>query len=462
MKRYHIHTDLQVTYRVTLDGRETDLSQLNLSIYLADRLGAKHEIQGFQTQGSTITFQYRAPEQHSPGIYTLELWLNRGDTPQSVIDRRQAFSLVRYTEQEGGTDDDALTVTPLALLEEYKKEQPEPDSDSEQEEPENLPKNDREYIMVGKSIPAQALQGMKYYCRHRVDFCLGENLPEFWFRNDCYDKLKELLELILFSTDDIDYMSNEEFNYSSLPIQVLVKRRQYFYDEELCTDHYISICKKPYSEINKETGEITILGTKYYLVCHVSYPIIIEICNANVEQIIDRINEFFPEWQENEYDDEMPYQFAISLREEFGGAMINYQTINNYKGKLLFRRKSVSVGRIGRQHIILEKHHKWTNPPEGFTYEELKNKVNGNVWHVYHYRNKKLNRLYRYKGGGDDNEVLPQNVTRVIYIAPKHKKYALVKYVVPEGTWNEYLRKREEHAFITHADNLNGLNWVKA
>lgn len=419
MKRYHIHTDLQVTYRVTLDGRETDLSQLNLSIYLADRLGAKHEIQDFQAQGSTITFQYLASEQHSPGIYTLELWLNRGDTPQSVIDRRQAFSLVRYTEQEGGKDDDALTVTPLALLEEYHRS------------PEPANRRDTDYIMVGKRIPQGAHRGMKYYAQCELQIYLG------YAKNDKADDNPDLQQAM---------QCLREIQSLFIPcvlIEGVIAFRKYMNNLKTYEDAEGVERKSAYYD--------------FYISLHLSAPVVAEVmydgCKSTeglllLEDICRLIDE----------NDLNNYTLSILLRDHF-----HFYSMRSLPSPLRFRKKGVSLVQMSstpnglcRRSLAVQPP-RWRNAPDVVNFQMLEE-------HDYNYQRSVFWCVFRYSTSyrrichvNLSRAYTKQNMPRVIYLAPRNRKRRLVKYVADEESYREYKEYRGDREIL-----LYDIFWHKA
>ena len=55
-----------------------------------------------------ISFVLRGTSFHALGTYTLTLWMNKSKKGQTMLDKRDAFALVRYTDQEEDSDDSII------------------------------------------------------------------------------------------------------------------------------------------------------------------------------------------------------------------------------------------------------------------------------------------------------------------------------------------------------------------
>ena len=94
-----IGKDINVKWKILVNGIETDITDFNLSIELEDAYGIKTEITDFTvTDGCYIEFMLYGKDCKNLGKYILTLWVNKGQEGQSVLDHRYAFCLVKYSD----------------------------------------------------------------------------------------------------------------------------------------------------------------------------------------------------------------------------------------------------------------------------------------------------------------------------------------------------------------------------
>ena len=107
--KFRIGKDLNIRWQILVNGQEQNLENADLTIILRDPNGKMVEIPVFNVTNNIISFVLRGTSFHSLGTYTLSCWMNKDNTGQTVVDSRDAFALVRYTDQEDSGDDQILT-----------------------------------------------------------------------------------------------------------------------------------------------------------------------------------------------------------------------------------------------------------------------------------------------------------------------------------------------------------------
>lgn len=97
--RIRIGKDIRIKWAVLTDGSALELEGRDLTLEMQDPRGELY-VRDFTTEGNILTTYFQGKEQTKVGGYAFTLWENKGKENQSVVDRLQAFSLVRYTVQE--------------------------------------------------------------------------------------------------------------------------------------------------------------------------------------------------------------------------------------------------------------------------------------------------------------------------------------------------------------------------
>lgn len=83
--------DLILSWPVTVDEQETDLSSLDLKLYIiCDRF--KKELP-FTVEDNTLNFTFYGKDQRVKGVYNLMLVLNEGKVGQTILDNKKVFNL---------------------------------------------------------------------------------------------------------------------------------------------------------------------------------------------------------------------------------------------------------------------------------------------------------------------------------------------------------------------------------
>jgi hypothetical protein len=91
-------------WRVKTGGVDVPFDGRKMQIRLVDPIGNSSQINFTFVTGTNIAdFTYQGKEQRKTGLYTIEMWENRGEDNQTVVDRKDAFELVRHSEDEGDT-----------------------------------------------------------------------------------------------------------------------------------------------------------------------------------------------------------------------------------------------------------------------------------------------------------------------------------------------------------------------
>lgn len=115
MKNIRIGKDIALKWTVTVDGVSRDLSALDLRLFLHNETAGSAVELAFTTNVDVLRAEVLGRDQRNTGVYRLTLWLNKGETGQSVLDESTAFRLVARTEMEGGVDDNNLETESVEL-----------------------------------------------------------------------------------------------------------------------------------------------------------------------------------------------------------------------------------------------------------------------------------------------------------------------------------------------------------
>ena len=108
MKKIRIGKDISIKWKLLVNNSVQNLEDSSLSIKLRDPVGKIADISIFDVSLNEVNFVLRGTSLHSLGTYCLTAWLNEGEKGQTCVDERNAFQLVRYTDQEEDSIDDNL------------------------------------------------------------------------------------------------------------------------------------------------------------------------------------------------------------------------------------------------------------------------------------------------------------------------------------------------------------------
>ena len=108
MKKIRIGKDISISWKLLVNNSVQNLEDSSLSIKLRDPVGKIADISIFDVSLNEVNFILRGTSLHSLGTYCLTVWLNEGLKGQTCVDERNAFQLVRYTDQEENSIDDNL------------------------------------------------------------------------------------------------------------------------------------------------------------------------------------------------------------------------------------------------------------------------------------------------------------------------------------------------------------------
>ena len=103
MIRKRIGKTLLLRWKITTNGEDLSLDGRVLTLFLIDPSGNQREMdyQIKPTGSNTVEFKFQGKDQKIPGYYSLEMWENKGQDEQTVVDKINAFELVRNTKDEG-------------------------------------------------------------------------------------------------------------------------------------------------------------------------------------------------------------------------------------------------------------------------------------------------------------------------------------------------------------------------
>lgn len=99
MQKIRIGKEFTARWGVTVNGEETDLNSLSITVLMVYPSRRKRKID-FSIEGDELVIPVNRLLQTEEGIYTFELWVNKDSEGQSVIDYCNAFCLVKRSCQE--------------------------------------------------------------------------------------------------------------------------------------------------------------------------------------------------------------------------------------------------------------------------------------------------------------------------------------------------------------------------
>ncbi len=106
MKKIRIGKDIKFKWAITTNNTEQSLTGRKLTLEIRHTnssfcLDLTNRITISGEKGNELNFVFKGKEQTQTGIYMLTLWENKGLDNQTVVDKTQAFELVKYTDMEG-------------------------------------------------------------------------------------------------------------------------------------------------------------------------------------------------------------------------------------------------------------------------------------------------------------------------------------------------------------------------
>ena len=114
MKKIRIGKDIRLDWTITIAGGEVPLASASLEVEMTDRIGRK-EKPDFEVDGDKLVVSISGKKTRSLGTYWMTCWYNRDKDGRSMVDKVEAFELVRSTEAEGGDDADNITTATVSL-----------------------------------------------------------------------------------------------------------------------------------------------------------------------------------------------------------------------------------------------------------------------------------------------------------------------------------------------------------
>lgn len=102
--RKRVGKTLFFRWPIITNGKALSLEDRDLTLFLIEPSGKKRRMDCVvdSTETSRLLFTFQGKDQTSPGMYGLELWENKDGMDQTVMDRINAFELVKHTKDEGG------------------------------------------------------------------------------------------------------------------------------------------------------------------------------------------------------------------------------------------------------------------------------------------------------------------------------------------------------------------------
>lgn len=89
----HLGDDLILSWPITIDDTETDLSQLDLKLYTSCYRFNKQL--PFTVEDNTLNFTFFGKDQRVCGVYDLRLVLNENKEGQAVLDNKKVFRIFK-------------------------------------------------------------------------------------------------------------------------------------------------------------------------------------------------------------------------------------------------------------------------------------------------------------------------------------------------------------------------------
>lgn len=92
MKRFRLHKDIKIRWKLLTNGEATDLYGRDLTLFIVSRFGTKK--QPFHTEQNCIVSSFKGTEQWKIGEYWLTVYENYGKDGQTLVDSCEHFELV--------------------------------------------------------------------------------------------------------------------------------------------------------------------------------------------------------------------------------------------------------------------------------------------------------------------------------------------------------------------------------
>lgn len=84
---------MTISYPILIDGEVTDLSQMDVSLYIeCNQFNKEMDI---EIEDNTITFTFEGKDQRVAGNYDIVVYINEGENEQMVLRNKEVFNLYR-------------------------------------------------------------------------------------------------------------------------------------------------------------------------------------------------------------------------------------------------------------------------------------------------------------------------------------------------------------------------------
>lgn len=84
---------MTISYPILIDGEVTDLSQMDVSLYIeCNRFNKEMDI---EIENNTITFTFEGKDQRVCGDYDIIVYINEGEDDQMVLRNKNVFKLYK-------------------------------------------------------------------------------------------------------------------------------------------------------------------------------------------------------------------------------------------------------------------------------------------------------------------------------------------------------------------------------
>lgn len=84
---------MTISYPILIDGEVTDLSQMDVSLYIeCNRFNKEMDI---EIENNTITFTFEGKDQRVCGDYDIIVYINEGENDQMILRNKNVFKLYK-------------------------------------------------------------------------------------------------------------------------------------------------------------------------------------------------------------------------------------------------------------------------------------------------------------------------------------------------------------------------------
>ena len=84
---------MTISYPILIDGEASDLSQMDVSLYIECNQFSKE--MDIEIEDNTITFTFEGKDQRVAGDYDIVVYINEGEDEQMILRNKEVFKLYR-------------------------------------------------------------------------------------------------------------------------------------------------------------------------------------------------------------------------------------------------------------------------------------------------------------------------------------------------------------------------------